>query len=148
MRIPLLIAEDNEDDVYLLKMALKKGSLCGPLHFVKDGEEAIAWLREHRMDAGRHIPLILVTDLKMPKVTGFELLKWVRADAFYSKIPVIIYSSSAQRLDIAMAYDLGATNYFTKSPRFKDLITYLCGIPDSLSLEKNPKGIERENRLL
>lgn len=128
MRAPLLIAEDDEDDILLFERALKKSSFDRPYYFVRDGEEAIAWLQgigNHSDREKSPLPVVLITDLKMPKVNGFELLEWVRSESRFSEIPVIVYSSSGQRADVAKAYELGATNYFQKSAAFSDVIRFI-----------------------
>jgi CheY-like chemotaxis protein len=124
----LLIAEDSEDDIYLFNMALKKCAYKRPVHFVRDGTEAISWLQRFRDDSSNSASannLVLITDLKMPKVGGFELLKWVRSEDKFSTIPVIIYSSSGLPADLSRARALGATHYFQKTVAFSDVIRFL-----------------------
>lgn len=123
MRAPLLIAEDSENDIVLFKMALAKSACVRSTYFVRDGEEAIEWLQTN--GAQYALPLILITDLKMPRMDGFELLKWVRSEEKFSKIPVIAYSSSGMAADVNKAYELGATNYFRKTASFSDLVSFI-----------------------
>jgi CheY-like chemotaxis protein len=136
MSAKLLIAEDSEDDIYLFKKALEKAACVKPAHFVRDGTEAIEWLEELLMASAKRTNIndvILITDLKMPKLNGFELLKWVRSEARLSKIPVIIYSSSGLPTDMSMATKLGANRYFQKTTGFLDVIRFIEDLPAPVS---------------
>jgi len=132
MSVKLLIAEDSEDDIYLFKRALEKAACVKPVHFVRDGTEAIEWLKELLMASPKRTNIddvILVTDLKMPKLNGFELLKWVRSEDRLSKIPVIIYSSSGLPTDLSTAKKLGANRYFQKTTSFLEVIRFIEDLP-------------------
>jgi CheY-like chemotaxis protein len=132
MPAPMLIAEDSDDDILLFQMALKKSSFTQPCHFVRNGVEAMNWLKGLGAHSDRQkfpLPVILITDLKMPKMDGFELLEWVRSESCVLKIPVIVYSSSGDPKDIEKAYGLGATTYFQKTSNFSDVIRFIKTMP-------------------
>src|SRR6267378_678754 len=113
----MLIAEDLESEVILLKVAFAKAAVRVPLNFVNDGQEAVEYLEGSGDYADRlahPFPKILLLDLKMPRLNGFEVLKWVRARPGLKRLAIVIFSTSAQECDINRAYDLGANSYVVK----------------------------------
>src|ERR1041385_3319749 len=113
-----LLVEDNPDDAFLVELEFKRSHGCR-LCIVKDGQQAIDYLRGDRpYDDRREYPLpdLLLLDLKMPGLDGFEVLKWVRAqrDEDLALIPVIVMSSSNNAEDVRRAYKLGANLFMDK----------------------------------
>lgn len=120
---PILLAEDDENDVLILKRALKKAEISNPIHVVSNGEEVIAYLRAEGKYSNRQqfpFPRFLITDLKMPKMSGMEVLKWLNAHPECSVIPVIVLTSSKEEKDIVEAFRLGANSYMVKPANFDD----------------------------
>ena len=120
----ILLVEDEENDAMLLKMAFKKNNILNPLHWVKDGLEAIAYLNGEGVYANHALypfPEVLIVDLKMPRMGGLELLQWIRDHSDYKVIPTIIMTSSRQDSDIEKAYELGANTYMIKPSSFNEL---------------------------
>ena len=116
-RYPILVVEDEENDMLLLRRALQKAGSQEPVHWVADGEEAIAYLRGEGKYADRQqfpFPTTLITDLKMPRKSGFEVLHWLKENPACSIIPVIVLTSSREPSDIDEAYRLGANAYMVK----------------------------------
>lgn len=131
--IPVLIAEDNEDDVLLLKRAFQRAGFEVPIHWVPDGQEGIDYIKARRDAApgdARPVPALIMTDLKMPKVNGFEFLSWIRQQAEYRNTPVIVLSSSADDSDVDRAYQLGANSFVTKPHSFEDLNRLIAALRD------------------
>jgi CheY-like chemotaxis protein len=125
---PILIAEDSRDDIWLIDSALRKSAMPYGAHFAENGGEAIEWLKGTGIYADRNqfpLPEILITDLKMPKVDGFELIKWVRSEKSFLDLPIIVLSSSDLPVDVNRAYELGATCCFRKTTGFSKLIQFL-----------------------
>ncbi len=121
----ILLAEDDPDDVLLTQIALRKARLANPLQVVRDGEEAIAYLTGDGLFANRSqypLPMLLLLDLKMPKVTGFEVLDWLRKQPILGRMPVAVMSSSEHDPHIARAYELGADSYLIKPPDAEALL--------------------------
>lgn len=113
----ILIAEDNEDHVILLRRALKKGAVLNPLFVVSDGEEAIAYLKGEGKFADRYeypLPGLLLLDLKMPKKDGFEVLEWIRQQPYLKRLRVVVLTTSDSPADIDRAYELGANSFIVK----------------------------------
>jgi len=115
--IEILFAEDSIDDATLTLRALKKGGLTNPIFHVKDGAEVIDFLyckgiySTHKTH--NHLKLILL-DLKMPKVSGIEVLEKIKSDPELKLIPVVVLTSSKEDPDIKRCYELGANSYIVK----------------------------------
>src|SRR5215472_5796800 len=120
----ILLVEDEENDAELLKMAFKQNGILNPVHWTKDGLDAIDYLNGSDPYANRDLhpfPEVLILDLKMPRMNGLELLGWIRDHPDYKVIPTIIMTSSRQDLDIHKAYELGANTYMIKPSSFAEL---------------------------
>src|ERR1700710_2199569 len=113
----ILLVEDEENDAMLMKMAFEKNNILNPIQWVRDGQEAVAYLNGDGAFADRALhpfPEVLLLDLKMPRMTGMELLAWIQEHPDFKVIPTIIMTSSKQESDIDKAYHLGANTYMTK----------------------------------
>ncbi len=122
--LTILIVEDDENDMMLLKMALAKEGIKNPLQVVRDGYEAIEYLRaegQYKDRAKFPFPSVIFTDLKMPRMSGFEVLAWLRNHPECSVIPVIILSASNQDADVKRAYQMGANAYLVKPSQISGL---------------------------
>ena len=122
--LTILVAEDDPNDVALLKRAFVKNGLNNPVHTSPDGEDAINYLQGSGkyMDRQKYpFPSILITDLKMPRSSGFDILKWLRAHPDCHIIPVIVFSASRQEEDVLMAYRSGANAFINKPSTFDQL---------------------------
>lgn len=123
--LAILIAEDDPNDGYLLQRAFKKAGFKGTIYISKDGEEAKEYLRGDGdfADRTKFPPArVLLTDLKMPRCDGFELLRWLRDNPSCRVIPTVVFSASAQEQDVTRAYELGANCYFCKPSHFDRLV--------------------------
>ena len=121
----VLLAEDDPDDVLLTHIAFEKARLANPLQIVRDGEEAIAYLRGDGKFADRTkypLPILLLLDLKMPKVHGFQVLEWLRRQPLLGRLPVAVMTSSDHDPHVARAYELGADSYLIKPPDAEALL--------------------------
>jgi len=125
----VLYAEDDPNDIALVEVAMQQSARAVDLHFVKDGAQAMAYLqREGRFSnpGVSPIPNLVFLDVKMPRVSGLEVLAWIRQRPAFANIPVVIVSSSAHENDILRAYALGANAYLIKPSAFarlQDLFT-------------------------
>ena len=115
--IEILFAEDSADDAALTIRALRKGGLTNTIFHVKDGAEALDFLfrKGNYIDRAQpnHLKLILL-DLKMPKVSGMEVLEQIKADSQLKSIPTVILTSSREDPDVKLCYELGANSYIVK----------------------------------
>lgn len=117
----ILLVEDNPSDVGLTKRALDKSMITNPLVVAEDGQEALDYIFGEGTFAGREIndlPLLILLDLKLPRVNGLEVLRRIRADARTRRIPVVILTSSTQTEDLAAGYDYGVNSYIRKPVDF------------------------------
>ena len=115
--IEILFAEDNIDDAILTMRALKKAGLSNTIIHVKDGAEALDFMycRGEYSDRNiQEVPRLLLLDLKMPKVSGMEVLEKIKSEPMFKEIPVVVLSSSKEDPDIEKCYALGANSYIVK----------------------------------
>jgi CheY-like chemotaxis protein len=117
---PVLLVEDNPVDVDLTLRAFKRRKLVNPIHVARDGEEALAWLP--RWEAGEPLPLVILLDLKLPRVHGLEVLAQLKANQVSRSIPVVILTTSKEDTDIDTAYKLGANSYILKPVDFEKFL--------------------------
>jgi DNA-binding response OmpR family regulator len=114
---PILLVEDNADDVFFLRRALKAKNVDVPVVLMSDGREAIRYLSGENDYANRSVhplPRLVLLDLQLPYFTGLQVLEWARKQAVVKRIPIVIFSSSSQASDIEQAYELGANSYLVK----------------------------------
>ena len=122
--LPVLLAEDSEDDLWLMLQALKKARLPQPPIEVRDGVEAIDYLAGNGVYADRNkypFPFLFLLDLKMPRKDGFEVLEWWKSQPRTQHLTTIVLTSSVQRADIERAYELDAVSYLCKPTELADL---------------------------
>jgi CheY-like chemotaxis protein len=123
--LPLLLAEDQEDDIFLIRRAFEKANVTTPLVVVRDGEEAISYLSgtgSYSYRDAHPLPCLVMTDLKMPRLDGFDLLDWMRKQRALKNIPAIVMSGSGEREDKEKALQLGASDFYVKPSTLEGLI--------------------------
>ena len=138
MSTVVLNVEDNLDDRLLLKHAWRKSRPNFELRFAEDGEAALDYLlaRGQYADRGQHpVPNLILLDLKMPRMDGFEVLQWLKHDSACKHIPVAIFTSSTNTDDIRRAANLGANCYVAKPLGYETLVSFMYRL-DSLLHEK------------
>jgi len=127
----VLLAEDNPNDELLTIRALRKGNIANHVVVVRDGQEVLDYLFGTGSHSGRDVsvlPQVLLLDLKLPKVSGLDVLARVRAEARLETLPVVILTSSAMDRDMVEGYRLGANSYVQKpvsAEQFKDAVQTL-----------------------
>ena len=125
----ILVVEDREDDILLMRKAFQKAALRNPLQIVRDGEEAMAYLGREGKYSNRAeypLPILVLLDLKLPGITGFEVLAWIRAQEGIRGLPVVVLTSSDHLGDINRAYDLGANSFFVKEFDFQNFVDLIA----------------------
>ncbi|MDH5366012.1 MAG: response regulator [Cyclobacteriaceae bacterium] len=117
---PLLIAEDNDMDLELALEALKSLNLANEIAVVRDGVEALDFLycRGEYKDREPLNPVVALLDIKMPKVTGIEVLETIKKDKDLQNIPIVMLTSSSEDIDVRKCYDLGANAFVVKPVDF------------------------------
>jgi len=114
----ILLVEDSADDVFFMKRALKFAGTSASIQVAEDGQVAIDYLSGEGAFSNRAefpLPTLILLDLRMPRVPGFEVLKWLRKKEAFSCLPVVILSSSREESDIRKAYSLGANSFLVKT---------------------------------
>lgn len=145
----ILLVEDNPDDVELTLRAFKKNNILNPVIIAKDGVEALDYLFGTGMYAERDMkkmPVVVLLDLKLPKIDGMEVLKRVRRDERTKLLPVVILTSSAEQTDVINGYSLGANSYIRKPVEFNQFAEAMrhLGLYWLLWNEPPPAGRRRE----
>lgn len=122
---PVLAAEDEETDAYILRFAFEQAGVANPLTIVGDGQELVDYLTGEAPYGDRAIhplPGLVTLDLKMPRMNGFNVLDWLRGRPEFTDLPVIIISSSSDEADIREARRLGARDYYVKPHLLDDFV--------------------------
>lgn len=114
--LEILLVEDNPDDVALTLRALSRHNLANRVHVARDGAEALEYL------ADRPRPRVVLLDLKLPRLSGLEVLERMKGDPVTRTIPVVVLTSSREEPDIARAYELGVNSYIVKPVDFEQFV--------------------------
>lgn len=136
-----LLAEDSQNDVFLMQQAFKRAGLPNPLQAVADGQEAISYLKGEGDYSDRTkfpLPMVVLLDLNMPRKNGFEVLEWLRSQPNLKRLVVIILTASNRSVDADRAYDLGANFYLTKPGKFDQFVEMIKCLHEWLRLNHFP----------
>jgi CheY-like chemotaxis protein len=115
----VLLVEDNEDDVFLMRRALQGARVVNPLQVAEDGQEAVDYLSGNGKFADREnypLPAVVFLDLKLPYISGHDVLAWIRRQKEFESLVVIVLTSSNEASDLSRCYALGANSYLVKPP--------------------------------
>jgi len=112
--IEILLVDDNDDDIILLEESFRDSRFLNLLQVVHDGEEAIEYLRRQGRHRSAKLPGLVLLDINMPKMNGFEVLQVMKADPVLKSIPVVMLTTSTRDEDIARSYDGGACSFVSK----------------------------------
>ena len=137
----ILFAEDSDDEVIIVESAFKQAGWLAPFMRVSDGKDAIAYIDGSGDYADRKkfpYPLFLLLDLWMPKMDGFEVLKWIRTSAIHKRLPVFVLTSEQSCEMAKQAYDLGANCLLPKPKNFEETIKMAEGLRSYLSVIQMP----------
>jgi CheY-like chemotaxis protein len=123
---PILLVEDNPMDVDLTLRAFAKRNLANPVEVARDGEEALA--RVAAWEEGAATPIVVLLDLKLPKVDGLEVLRQIKEHPRFHSIPVVVLTTSSEDSDMRSAYRLGANSYIVKPVSFDNFMAVAAQI--------------------
>ncbi len=115
---PILLVEDNLMDVDLTLQAFTDHGVANPIVVCRDGEEALGYMEAHASVTDSQLPILVLLDLRLPKVDGIEVLRWARQHPVWRQIPVIVLTTSRENSDIESAYRLGVNSYIIKPVDF------------------------------
>jgi hypothetical protein len=116
----ILLVEDNPVDLDLTLRAFSSRKLSNPIQVARDGEEALAYIK--RWDEGQPLPVVILLDLKLPKISGLEVLQKIKSHPEFKIVPVVILTTSAESSDVQTAYKLGANSYIVKPVDFEKFL--------------------------
>jgi CheY-like chemotaxis protein len=146
---PILLVEDNPNDLELTLVALERSQLANEVIVLRDGAEALDYLlrRNHYHDRVAGNPAVMLLDLKLPKVDGLEVLKVIRETDELRSIPVVMLTSSREEPDLQRAYSLGVNAYVVKPVEFKEFVSAISDLGVFWAvLNEPPPGSLRLNR--
>jgi len=115
---PILLVEDNPMDLDLTFQALEGNGVANPIVACRDGEEALQYMEKHRSPDDLQIPIVVLLDLRLPKVDGIEVLRQARSDPVWRQVPIVVMTTSRENTDIEAAYGLGVNSYIVKPVDF------------------------------
>lgn len=146
---PILLVEDDPRDLELALVALERSQLANEVIVVRDGAQALEYLRRTGEFDGRESgnPAVVLLDLKLPKINGLEVLDAIRADAGLRSIPVVMLTSSQEENDVVRSYQLGVNAYVVKPVEFKQFLSAISDLGMFWAvLNEPPPGSQRVSR--
>ncbi len=130
---PVLIAEDDPNDVFLLRRAFQKVGITHPIVVLRNGQEVLDYLARDgkaALNTAKHSPALMFLDLKMPMLDGFDVLSWLKCNPLETKLPIVVLTSSNQEKDIHQAQQMGADEYRVKPQQFEELVAIVKEVND------------------
>src|SRR5579884_733406 len=127
-KLEILLVEDDDTDIFFVERAARASQHVQSFHVVRNGVEAIKYLKGEPpySDRAKHpMPNVILTDIQMPIMGGFDFLRWLQEHSECRIIPVMVYSSSKMESDVKQAYILGANAYYYKPSQMKDMLEFL-----------------------
>jgi len=144
---PILLVEDESGDAELLMRAFKKAGVQNPIRHLDNGDRALFYLRDTEISSNaipNPLPILILLDLKLPGMSGLELLRWLRQQKHLRRIPVLVLTSETDDRYMDAAYDAGANSYLLKSPRPEEVERVVSLITNYwLNLNESPLIVSR-----
>jgi CheY-like chemotaxis protein len=140
---PILLVEDDDVDAMITQRALNELKVTNELVHTVDGEDALKYLR----DDGNQKPCVILLDLNMPRMNGFEFLKIAKADASLRKIPVVVLTTSDADEGVVESFDLGVAGYIVKPVSYKQFVEAMRAVDMYWTLSELPSSIDRSSSL-
>jgi CheY-like chemotaxis protein len=137
----ILLVDDSENDLFLMRKAFKKAEFNIALQEAHNGAEAIAYLKgDAPYDDRKKFPLptVMLLDLNMPKINGFEVLSWVRAQTGLKRLSIIVLSASMRSEDVERAFDCGTTSFFVKPSNIEALVAMIRCLREWIKINNFP----------
>src|SRR5438045_4400755 len=144
-RKAILVADDSEEDIFILQRAFIKAGIDVRISSVKDGQEAVDYLAgegEFKDRTAHPLPRLMLLDLKMPKMDGFDVLRWLEKHPKLKRLPVTVLTSSDEDKDVDRAYDLGANSYVVKPGSLVGYVGLVEKLGDYwMAIHRPPTGV-------
>jgi len=137
----ILVIEDDVNDALLIRRTFKNAGVRNPYHIVSDGDSAIRYLVGTGVYADRHrypLPKLVLLDLKMPGMNGFEVLRWIRNQPEFRKLRVVVLTASEEIRDVNEAYRLGANSFLVKPLEFQNVEALFATLQAQLQARNEP----------
>ncbi len=147
---PILIVDDDPDDLFLIRKAIRENEIPNPVVCVRDGEEALEYLRREDRFAEvppGPLPSLILLDLNMPRMNGHETLRVLKGDRALKSIPAVVLSTSASPEDVSKAYELGANAYISKPDSYDKLVATVKALKDFWLQTARPPMTQENRRL-
>jgi CheY-like chemotaxis protein len=125
---PLLVVEDNDMDLDFCMQAFAEHSVANPILFCRDGDEALQFIDAHPTPEHPQLPLLVLLDLRLPKVDGIDVLRHARQHPVWKQVPFIVVTTSRENSDISRAYELGVNSYIVKPVDFASFAAVMKSI--------------------
>lgn len=137
-KMKVLVVEDTDDDVTIIKRAMRKSEVKCDLYFARDGEEALDVLYQRNEFEDTPRPDLILLDLNLPKIDGLDVLETIKKDEKLRRIPVIVLTISDKEGDMVRAYDSGAASFMTKPVDSKDFERLIQTVQDYWRIARIP----------
>ena len=150
-RALFLLVEDDEDQVNLVRRAFRKANIVNPLHVVRSGQEAMVYLEGAGPYSNRDefpLPKLVLLDLKMPGIDGFDVLRWIRRQPALCSLRIVVLTASNETRDVNLAYELGANSFLVKPVAFDDFVQLTQVLQGYwIWLNANPETLRQPNQV-
>jgi CheY-like chemotaxis protein len=143
---PIVLVEDNPMDLDLTLQALQEHGVANPIVACRDGEEALKYIEEHRLPTDSRIPILVLLDLRLPKIDGIEVLRRARTTPVWKQVPFVVMTTSRENRDIDAAYELGVNSYIVKPVDFQTFTEVVKNIKVYWLLTNEPPFPESSTR--
>ncbi|MHC4113960.1 MAG: response regulator [Planctomycetota bacterium] len=141
---PILLVEDDEVDIMIIRRALRELEIDHEVAYCGDGEEALKYL----LCCIKELPCLILLDLNMPKMNGFEFLRVAKRDGRLKKIPIVVLTTSKAQENIAECFALGAAGYVVKPVNYEKFVEALRTLDSYWTLSRIPANEEKDNKCL
>jgi CheY-like chemotaxis protein len=139
---PILLVEDSAKDIELTLAALEDSHLANRVVVVRDGSEALDYLGTHSAGSDENLPAVMLLDIKMPKLSGIEVLRAIKADPNLKQVPVVMLTSSREGPDLNECYELGANGYVVKPVDFSEFFEAVKALGKYWAVVNEPPAID------
>lgn len=141
--VDVVLVDDNSNDADLALRVVRKTSSSASTELLEDGERAIQYFEKLKADGvnGPDLPKLLLLDLKLPKLDGLEVLKFLRSDPIFQSMPIVVLSSSRELSDVRRAYELGVNSFAVKPVQFDQYLTRISALVNYwMTINELPRG--------
>ena len=141
---PILLVEDSAKDVELTLAALEESHLANRVIVLRDGSEALQYLHDHSSGSDEDFPAVMLLDIKMPKVSGIEVLRAIKGSPDLRRVPVVMLTSSREGPDLNECYELGANGYVVKPVDFSEFFEAVKSLGKYWAVVNEPPALKKD----